>query len=185
MAAPTKFTCIVHFEANSGSKISNLTEISWNTIRETAKTWATFETEQDSVRIAKTGTETGLWDLTLSEVLKKKCGGYHRYCYSRFTNKQNIERVRAKRSREHDDAEDADDDEPVPKSSRRVSRKGRDTKTPGRSNILARQCIICNKVDHFYRRSRKKIRDQLMLAETEDGGKPKLLYFQPTIDYRK
>lgn len=102
--------------------------------------------------------------------------GYHRSCYSRFTNKTNL--LRAKKRQENREQSLKEDPAlfqappPSPKRTRLQQSVGRASShgsTTSRTTMPV-SCIICKRKTHYTTRGRKRLLDKLCLAETVDGG---------------
>ena len=84
-----KLTCLLHIFMNETSKVTPFTVVSWKKACECAERWKDLE---DCIEKQISVEHADMWAQSWVDVMKASYG-YHRTCYSHFTNKTNIARA--------------------------------------------------------------------------------------------
>ena len=151
--------------------LKNLTETTLNTQKKCAVQWLSL----DGIEHTIASKNLQLWDISLLTDLPPSTNAFHRKCYSRFTNKKNIERhISSNSKRKLLEGNSAQKSENVPtkvlwsSSSFQIREKNRP------HHLLPVTCIICGKKKRNFKKSQQirmeKKKDLLCVALTKDAG---------------
>ena len=165
--------CLIHYDDVTESSLINLNERNIVTLKDCAQQW--LLTDGCEKQIVQQRLET--WGCLAAEITAGTCNyGYHRKCYSRFTNKINIERqISSKRKLITQNQALAQE---LPETAQKVLRSSATFKHSVKSTsspLLPMLCIICGKRNRNLRKSQqkrfKRKKDILQVALTKDAGK--------------
>ena len=198
-----KLTCLLHIFMKETSKVTPFTVVSWKKACECAERWKDLE---DCIEKQISVEHADMWAQSRVDVMKGSYG-YHRNCYSHFTNTTNIARA-AKRYRQVEGQCSAEATggmtrsiptsstrkkvTPTPSTSTRTLRSAEPplalvshTAPPRVKHVLPDICIVCKKKDIFMTSGRsRRIRDKLVQAETVDAGKYETVFLYFPLVYK-
>ena len=97
--------CLIHFDGENG-QLARFTEYAYKRVLECRKIWKTLDGKQREVAENTACFDDNEW--------QNSAAGYHRVCYSKFTNKTSIERAIIRCEKAHrasqDDLPPSDDE---------------------------------------------------------------------------
>ena len=163
--------CIVHYDDVCESDLKKLTETTFNTLKKCAVQWLSLDGIENTIA----SKNLQLWDINLLSDLPPSANAFHRKCYSRFTNKKNIERrISSNSKRKLLEGNSAQKSENVPTKVLRSSSSFQIREKNRPHHLLPVTCIICGKKERNLKKSQQirmgKKKDLLCVALTKDAG---------------
>lgn len=164
--------CIIHnTNVDDSGKLSTFSDTAWAKVKEYKEKWSGLNLksrEQPQCQVANTSKVNFESELALESY------GYHRECYSWFTNKttynraviKNVKCEESEAEDEWDTDSDTNDNQPPAKRVTRSKAPCHITSKP----VLPKICVICGKAESRYSVRGKRKWDVLTRCETIDAG---------------
>lgn len=162
-----EMTCCVHFGEDANLKVTCLSRVSWDKILVCAQRWSVLNVPEKDI-------SANVFRFNIDELSKLPVDGsigYHRKCYSKFTD---INRIAAaeKKKKPDDDTKPSDELESLNgTNSKRIMRSDcKLLKHDNNSSLLPAICLICKTEKYVVdRHTGKRKKERLAHCETNEN----------------